>query len=698
MSEENLVETFQFQAEINQLMSLIINTFYSNKDIFLRELISNASDAIDKIRHESLKDKTVLDTKQDLCINIETDKENKVLSITDTGIGMTRADLLNNLGTIAQSGTKNFMEALSSNEDMNMIGQFGVGFYSAYLVADKVVVTTKNNNDDEYVWESSAGGTFTITKSETPSLNRGTRIMCYLKDDQYDYLEESKIKELVKKHSEFINYPISLLVEKTIEKEVSDDEDDDEGDEEGKVEEESTKKKTKKVTEISNEWEKINTNQPIWTRNPTDITNEEYGEFYKKQTNDWQEHLSVKHFSVEGQLEFTGLLFLPKTAPFSMFDTKQIKNNIKLYVRRVFVMENCPDLIPEWLSFVKGVVDSEDLPLNISRETLQQNKIMKVIRKNVVKKTLEMFHDLQDDDEKYKTFYQQYSKSLKLGIHEDASNKSKLANLLRYYSFKSQDEMISLDSYIENMNESQNNIYFIGGESVSTLASSPFLEVCKKKNIDVLFMTETVDEYCMQTLDEYKGKKFVNISRDGLKFEETDEEKQLQEKTEREYEKLSKHIKEILGDRIQKVNISHRLVDNPYMLVTSEHGRSANMERILKAQALGHDMNMNMTHSGTQRIFEINPYHKIISELKTKYEIDSNDTTLKDLVNLMYDTSILSSGFTLDDPNKFTERINKMISLGLLIDDNESEQSEELPPLDDSDNSDEDMNEMETID
>jgi len=361
-------------------------------------------------------------------------------------------------------------------------------------------------------------------------------------------------------------------------------------------------------------------------------------------------------------------------------------------------MENCPDLIPEWLSFVKGVVDSEDLPLNISRETLQQNKIMKVIRKNVVKKTLEMFHDLQDDDEKYKTFYKQYSKSIKLGLHEDASNKSKLANLLRYYSFKSQDEMISLDSYIDNMNESQKNIYFIGGESISTLASSPFLEVCKKKNIDVLFMTETMDEYCMQVLDEYKGKKFVNISRDGLKFEETDEEKQQQQKTEREYDKLSKHIKEILGDRIQKVNISHRLVDNPYMLVTSEHGRSANMERILKAQALGHDMNMNMTHSGTQRVFEINPYHKIISELKTKYEIDSNDTTIKDLVNLMYDTSVLSSGFTLDNPNQFTERINKMISLGLLIDDNESEQSEELPPLDDDDDSDDDVNEMETID
>ena len=643
-------ETYAFSADINQLLSLIINAVYSNKEVFMRELISNASDALNKVRYESLTNPSYLDNDNNLEIKISFDKANRVLSIRDTGIGMTKEELVNNLGTIASSGTKKFLESLTDNRGSQLIGQFGVGFYSGYLVADKISVVSKHNDDDQYMWESTGNGTFDVQLDTNDyELKRGSILMLYLKDDMSEYLEDTKITELIKKHNQFIEFPIFVETQKTREVEL-----------EVELEVEGTE--PQKVSETYFDFEQVNKEKPIWCRSNKDVSEDEYTEFYKSMTGDYDTYLDVCHFTVEGQVDFKGLLYIPKRSPIDLFDgqTKR-KGMVKLYSRKVFITDDCEDLLPEYMKFVRGVIETEDIPLNISRETLQQNKIIKLIGKHIMKKVFEMFNRISDDPDKFRTFYEQYSKSVKLGVHEDSTYRNNLVPLLRYETSNSNGDLISLDDYVENMKSEQSSIYYITGESVKSIVNSPFLEKLRSKNYEVVYMCDPLDEYITQQVKDYKDKKLVCITKENMDMGNDDKEEF--ERSTVEYKNVCDYMKSTLSDQVEKVVISNKLLDSPGVLSTSEFGWTANMQRILKAQTFNKpEMNFMMG----RKVLEINPNNRIIQKIKYRLDNDQMDSELSNLVTLLYDITLQASGFTLEDPSKFTNRVLTLIDNGLL--------------------------------
>tara|TARA_A100001015_G_C15041750_1_gene740157 strand:+ start:531 stop:2747 length:2217 start_codon:yes stop_codon:yes gene_type:complete len=714
MCDSNTRETHEFSADINQLMNIIINTFYSNKEIFLRELISNSSDAIDKIRYDLLQNNK--SNNENYHIHLTPNADNKTLTIEDNGIGMTRDDLINNIGTIAKSGTKAFTEALQAGADVNMIGQFGVGFYSSYLVADKVVIQTRSHlTDKTYSWESTASGSFTIDEvtDENKLESNGTRIILHLKDEHDRYLDKNRLIDLVKKHSQFINYPISVWVQKTREVEVTDEDNNTEcKEEECSNEDTNVKSESKEENECSNEeckdddcnkvevedvddendneknepepktktetyhdWDLINTQKPIWCRNKSEITEDEYNQFYKSLPNKWDNPLTYKHFSAEGQIEYKSILYIPSQPAHTMFEQNKKNCDIKLYVRRVFITDDYKELIPDYLSFITGIVDSNDLPLNISREMLQENKIMRIIKKNLVKKCIEMMHDIPED--KYDSFYANYSKNIKLGVYEDETNREKLMKLLRFNTSKSLDKMISLDEYVERMKENQKVLYYIAGESVETVNTSPCLEALRGNGFEVLYFIEPIDEYMCQSVKKYMDYDLVCITKDNLKLNENEEEKEKIEQQQKEYKKLCEYIKTVLENEVQDVRLSQRLSDSPCILVSQEHSWSANMERILKAQAL-RDTSMDGM-LGSKKIMEINPNNKSIQNLKNFVETDDKNPSYRNFIWLMYESSMLSSGFALRNPGQFSKRINKLVAYGLNADDDDDD--DDIPDL-----------------
>lgn len=666
-------EKHAFQAEVDRMMKLIINSLYKNKEIFLRELISNASDALDKIRFLSLTDKNALAATQELSIKIKADKEHHVLHVTDTGIGMTKADLINNLGTIAKSGTSEFLtklgDASSTTEMTDLIGQFGVGFYSTFLVSDRVVVTSKHNDDEQYIWESDANS-FSVAKDPRGNtLGRGTTVSLHLKEEAHDFLEENTLKDLVKKYSQFINFSIYLWTSKTQEveepleePEEAEKKEEGEDEDEAKVEEEEEKPKTKKVSKTVWDWELINNIKPIWTRKIADITEDEYNEFFKSISKTSDNPLAKIHFVAEGEVTFKSILYIPKTAPHDMFGNYGKKmDGLKMYVRRVFITDDFEDMMPKYLSFIRGVVDSDDLPLNVSRETLQQHKLLKVIKKKLVRKTLDMIKKIEKDD--FETFWKEYSTNIKLGVIEDHSNRTRLAKLLKFASSHSDTETTTLQEYIARMKEKQEHIYFMAGSSRNEVEKSPFVERLLKKGYEVLYLTEPVDEYCIQSLPEFEGKKFQNVAKEGLKLDTSEAAKAKKEELEKDFEPLLKWLNDkALSGKIEKAIISERLTSSPCALVASQFGWSGNMERIMKAQAYAKSKDHQQEYYANQKkTLEINPRHPLIKELKHRVETSEDDQTAKDLAMVMFETATLRSGYQVSDSLGFAERIERML-------------------------------------
>lgn len=689
----------EFVAEVNRMMKLIINSLYKNKDIFLRELISNASDALDKIRFQSLTDQGVLGETEALDIRIRVDKENNMLHITDTGVGMTKDDMVKYLGTIAKSQTSEFLNKFSeaqSSQDTNsmsdLIGQFGVGFYSAFLVADKVVVTSKHNDDEQHIWESDANSFITSKDPRGNTLGRGTTVSLHLKQEGLEFLEQNKLKEIIGKYSQFINFNIYLWDSKTVQEDVPIEEtestteapkseDEDATVEEAKTEEE--KPKTKKVSKTVWDWELMNSAKPIWQRKSSEITEEEYKEFYKAFSKDTQDYLASTHFSAEGEVSFKSILFVPKVAPSDIFQNynKPSEHSLKLYVRRVFISDNVDDLVPKYLSFIRGIVDSDDLPLNVSRETLQQSKLLKVIKKKIVRKILDMIKKLSEED--FTAFWKEYGTNIKLGVIEDNTNKNRLSHLLRFHSSNDETKMTSLDDYVKRMKTGQENVYFIAGTNKAELAKSPFVERLLKKGYEVIYCVDPIDEYTMQSIPEFEGKRLQNVAKDGLKIDKSKAAEDRQKELETTYTPLVNWIKEgSLKAYVENVKVSSRLVQTPMALVANQYGYSGNMERITRAQAYQKSGGDSSIHhfAAQKKILEINPGHPLIKELLKLVEEDAASTKADDLANLMFEAATIRSGYELKDTAGFADRIESMMRSALNI--SPDEKVDEEPDFD----------------
>ncbi|AEC05778.1 Heat shock protein 90-5 [Arabidopsis thaliana] len=667
-TEEGSGEKFEYQAEVSRLLDLIVHSLYSHKEVFLRELVSNASDALDKLRFLSVTEPSLLGDGGDLEIRIKPDPDNGTITITDTGIGMTKEELIDCLGTIAQSGTSKFLKALKENKDLGadngLIGQFGVGFYSAFLVAEKVVVSTKSpKSDKQYVWESVADSSSYLIREETDPdniLRRGTQITLYLReDDKYEFAESTRIKNLVKNYSQFVGFPIYTWQEKSRTIEVEEDEPVKEG-EEG----EPKKKKTTK-TEKYWDWELANETKPLWMRNSKEVEKGEYNEFYKKAFNEFLDPLAHTHFTTEGEVEFRSILYIPGMGPLNNEDVTNPKTkNIRLYVKRVFISDDFDgELFPRYLSFVKGVVDSDDLPLNVSREILQESRIVRIMRKRLIRKTFDMIQEISESENKedYKKFWENFGRFLKLGCIEDTGNHKRITPLLRFFSSKNEEELTSLDDYIENMGENQKAIYYLATDSLKSAKSAPFLEKLIQKDIEVLYLVEPIDEVAIQNLQTYKEKKFVDISKEDLELGDEDEVKDREAK--QEFNLLCDWIKQQLGDKVAKVQVSNRLSSSPCVLVSGKFGWSANMERLMKAQALGDTSSLEFMRG--RRILEINPDHPIIKDLNAACKNAPESTEATRVVDLLYDTAIISSGFTPDSPAELGNKIYEMMAMAV---------------------------------
>ncbi|OUS42947.1 heat shock protein 90C [Ostreococcus tauri] len=670
-------------------MDLIVNSLYSNKDVFLRELVSNASDACDKLRFVSLSDSSAMQAGEELRIKIRGDPESKTLTIEDSGIGMSRDDLVSSLGTIARSGTAKFMEMLKSQSDgENLIGKFGVGFYSAFLVADKITVFTKaaTGDDKTWMWESEINSSSYTVKEADEAMSRGTKIVLHLKEGCEEFASGDKLQSLVKTYSEFISFPIDVWAQKNKEKEVVDQQSTD------ALKEAWTKKKieaeakgeeftepepqpvTKKEFEQVEEWTTANNDKPIWVRSPKDVDQESYNEFFKATFKEFLDPLAHSHFAVEGDIEFRSILFVPGMAPFEQQDMMSKSKAIKLFVRRVFISDEFDDsLLPRYLTFVRGVVDSSDLPLNVSREILQESRVVRVIRKRLIRKTFDMLRDIAErDNDDYDTFWDNFGRNLKLGVIEDADNRKDLAELLRFTTSKSSGDgdLRSLDQYVNDMPEAQKSIYFVAADNRDAAEASPFLEKLKQKGFEVLYLLDPIDEVAMANLATFKEKPIVDASKEALDMGDEDEkDKAALEELEKEFKDLTEWMKETLGTQVEKVTVSNRLTDTPCVLVTSKFGWSANMERIMKAQAMGD--NRASDYMKGKKTMEINPSSPVIAQLRKLKEAGSKEAA--DSCQLLFDTALLTSGFSIDKPSVFASRVFKLMTAQAAAAENSSD-------------------------